>query len=122
MVARTGIPMPSVPRERNSAGYPLGCQSEAPVSVARARILSLSAPGLDRPERSPFTSAMTTGTPAADSCSAIPCNVLVLPVPVAPATRPWRFNVANGIRMRASESVLPSSTTVPNSSAAPDEA
>lgn len=29
-----------------------------------------------------------TGTPAADNCSANTCKVLVLPVPVAPATRP----------------------------------
>jgi hypothetical protein len=33
-------------------------------------------------------SARKTGTPFADSCSAINCRVLVLPVPVAPATSP----------------------------------
>ena len=31
-----------------------------------------------------MTSAISTGTPAAESCSAITCSVLVLPVPVAP--------------------------------------
>ena len=48
------------------------------------------------PETSPLTSAMNTGTPCADSCSAMSCSVLVLPVPVAPATSPWRFIIAQG--------------------------
>src|SRR5688572_29544362 len=43
-------------------------------------------------------SATKTGTPAADSCSAISCRVRVLPVPVAPATSPCRLNIASGIR------------------------
>ena len=38
-------------------------------------------------------SARKTGTPWPESCSAISCSVLVLPVPVAPATRPCRFRV-----------------------------
>ena len=50
------------------------------------------------PERSPLTSASSTGTPASDSWPASPCSVLVLPVPVAPATRPCRLSVANGMR------------------------
>ena len=33
-------------------------------------------PGAASPDRSPFTSATTTGMPAAESCSAKPCNVL----------------------------------------------
>ena len=36
-------------------------------------------------------SATNTGTPAAESCSAITCSVSVFPVPVAPAIRPWRL-------------------------------
>ena len=60
---------------------------------ARARAMRFSAgppasPGAARPETSPFTSAAKTGTPAAESCSARPCSVLVFPVPVAPAIRP----------------------------------
>ena len=39
-------------------------------------------------------SAAKTGTPLALSCSASSCRVLVLPVPVAPATRPWRLSIA----------------------------
>ena len=35
-------------------------------------------PGPARPDRSPFTSAAKTGTPAAESCSAIGCSVLRL--------------------------------------------
>ena len=43
------------------------------------------------PERSPFTSAMNTGTPMRENSSASTCRVTVLPVPVAPATSPWRL-------------------------------
>ena len=50
-------------------------------------------------------SAAKTGTPAALSCSAISCRVLVLPVPVAPATRPCRLSMPSGIRMWVSVSV-----------------
>ena len=44
-------------------------------------------------------SAAKTGTPLALSCSAISWRVLVLPVPVAPATRPCRLSMPSGIRM-----------------------
>ena len=54
-------------------------------------ILPSGAPATQMPERSPFTSAQKTGTPAAENCSAMTCSVTVLPVPVAPATRPWRL-------------------------------
>ena len=70
MVARMGTPIPVVPRDTNSAGKPEAAQS-SPVSLARAAVLSLASPGLEMPDRSPLTSAMTTGTPAALSCSAI---------------------------------------------------
>ena len=43
------------------------------------------------PARSPFTSAMKTGTPILLKPSAMRCNVTVFPVPVAPAISPWRF-------------------------------
>jgi hypothetical protein len=55
-----------------------------------------ASPGSAIPDTSPFTSATRTGTPAADSCSLMSCSVRVLPVPVAPATSPWRFRVASG--------------------------
>ena len=38
-------------------------------------------------------SARKTGTPWPESCSAMSCSVFVLPVPVAPATRPCRLSV-----------------------------
>ena len=60
-----------------------------PVSASCA--LPAGSPGRDRPETSPLTSWTTTGTPAADSPSASTCTVTVLPVPVAPAIRPWRL-------------------------------
>ena len=43
------------------------------------------------PATSPFTSAMNTGTPMREKPSASVIRVTVLPVPVAPATRPWRL-------------------------------
>ena len=45
------------------------------------------------PERSPFMSAMKQGTPAWQKVSASTWRVTVLPVPVAPAMRPWRFAI-----------------------------
>ena len=62
----------------------------------------LASPGIARPVRSPLTSAMKHGTPAFDSCPAISCSVLVLPVPVAPAIRPWRLRIEKATWMRAS--------------------
>ena len=34
---------------------------------------------------------MKTGTPIRENCSASVCSETVLPVPVAPVIRPWRF-------------------------------
>src|SRR5439155_23453014 len=58
---------------------------------ARLTIKSFGAPTSEMPERSPLISAANTGTPARANPSAITCNETVFPVPVAPATRPWRF-------------------------------
>ncbi|CKS35077.1 Uncharacterised protein [Mycobacterium tuberculosis] len=118
MVARTGTPTPLAPSDRNSTGKAVGTQS-SPVSFARAAVLSAASPGRARPDKSPFTSAISTATPAALSCSAISCSVLVLPVPVAPATRPCRLTVASGMRICALGSGSPSTTTVPNCRAWP---
>ena len=71
------------------------------------------------PDTSPFTSAAKTETPAVESCSAITWSVLVLPVPVAPATRPWRFIVASGSRTAASGTSAPPRSPVPSSIAPP---
>ena len=66
-----------------------------PRSVARLPAADPSSPGVgDAGDRSPFKSATNTGTPAAESCSAMSCSVFVLPVPVAPAMSPWRFIIA----------------------------
>ena len=118
IVARIGTAELSPPSERNSTGYAVGVQS-SPVSRALASIFGPVSPGRAIPDRSPLTSASSTGTPAADSCSAMPCSVFVLPVPVAPATRPCRLSVANGTRTRAVGSTAPSTSTAPSSSAAP---
>ncbi len=78
--------------------------------------------GAARPDTSPFTSATSTGTPARESCSASSCSDLVLPVPVAPATSPWRFIVASGTRTAASRNSSPSWTPRPRSTASPSVA
>ena len=52
-------------------------------------------------------SATNTETPAAESCSASHCSVRVFPVPVAPATSPWRFIIASGTWTTADCADLP---------------
>ena len=44
-------------------------------------------------------SAAKTGTPMPLKASASTCSVTVLPVPVAPATRPWRLAICGSRRM-----------------------
>ena len=65
------------------------------------------APGVERPETSPFTSATNTETPAAESCSASTCSVRVLPVPVAPAISPCRFAMLSATFTSASWTSCP---------------
>jgi hypothetical protein len=52
---------------------------------------SLAVPATASPATSPFTSARKTGTPIRLKPSARVIRVTVLPVPVAPAIRPWRL-------------------------------
>ncbi len=59
--------------------------------MARLTSPSLGSPLAEMPERSPLMSAANTGTPASEKPSASTCSVTVLPVPVAPVTRPWRL-------------------------------
>ena len=93
-----------------------------PTLVVRAVSLSLGSPGTLMPERSPLMSAAKTGTPWALSCSASSWSVFVLPVPVAPATRPCRLTIVNGIRTAADGSAMPSTTSAPSSIAGPSNA
>jgi len=88
-VARTGCPFWPY-RSQNTVGAALGL-SVSPIPVARAISFSLGAPGWLMPERSPFTSAQKTGTPASEKPCARICRVTVLPVPVAPAITPCRL-------------------------------
>ncbi len=62
-------------------------------------------------------SAAKTGTPAAEICSAISWSVLVLPVPVAPETRPCRFSMLSGIRTTAEGTGVSFSISTPSSMA-----
>ena len=85
----------------------------------RASSFSLGVPGTASPDRSPLMSATNTGTPAAESPSASTCSVLVLPVPVAPATRPCRFIMASGMPTGAPGTGTSSSTRAPSGSIGP---
>ena len=119
--ARTGTPAPSPPSERKVTARPAGCHS-TPRSVLRASMCSLGWPGCESPERSPLRSAANTGTPSAESCSAMSWRVFVFPVPVAPAMRPWRLHMAVGIWTTAPGWVVPSSTPRPSTTALPSTA
>ena len=89
-----------------------------PICFARAVrfacALCVSLPGMQMPERSPFTSAANTATPASENACAMICSVTVLPVPVAPATIPvpvgyfqdqrlGRIGMAGGVGIRAAQ-------------------
>ena len=89
-VARTG--WPCAPNTSQSVvGQAKGSVSGRPRSARMAFTLGGSAPRWLMPVRSPFTSAMNTGTPMRLKLSASVCSVIVLPVPVAPVMRPWRL-------------------------------
>ncbi len=90
IVVRTGWPCcPNA--SQNTTGHASNVMSFNFRLSMRSLILPLGSPGCDWPARSPFTSAMNTGTPMRLRPSAIRCSVTVLPVPVAPAINPWRL-------------------------------
>ena len=86
-VARTGWPC-SPNTSHNVVGQALGSGGSSLRSFSTAASFSLGLPAWLMPVRSPFTSAMNTGTPMRLRFSAIVCNVIVLPVPVAPVISP----------------------------------
>ena len=90
IVARTGCPCAPLTSQK-AAGNFAGAQSLTPSESSLCLSLGLSTPGAARPERSPLTSAMNTGTPMLEKRSASTCSVIVLPVPVAPVIRPCRL-------------------------------
>ena len=92
--------------EGDRAGLRL--EASRPSCLARSRTFWLSPPALAMPERSPFTSARKTGTPMRLKPSASMRRVTVLPVPVAPATRPWRLARAG----RSARGPAPLATTI----------
>src|SRR5882757_4815736 len=102
-VARTGWPCsPNTSQNtvENWSGWKV-----RPISPARFNIKSLASPTSEIPERSPLMSAANTGTPARAKPSAITCSDTVLPVPVAPVTRPCRL--ASASVSQAASSPLP---------------
>ncbi|MGY4297215.1 hypothetical protein ACVWXN_005310 [Bradyrhizobium sp. i1.4.4] len=92
-VARTGWPCsPNTSQNtvENWSGW-----NVSPISVARLTMKSLASPTSEMPERSPLMSDAKTGTPARANPSAMTCSDTVLPVPVAPVTRPCRLASAS---------------------------
>ena len=75
--------------------------NRSPAAWRARRMRSLASPAAAMPERSPLMSAANTGTPAREKPSASTCRVTVLPVPVAPVTRPCRLPKAS-VRYSAS--------------------
>jgi hypothetical protein len=78
-----------------------------PSSASRFAPGPSGSPGAAIPDTSPFTSATNTGTPCAESCSAMSCSVFVLPVPVAPATSPCRVIMRSATCTVAAGSIVP---------------
>ena len=109
-VARTGWPWAAFSSAKTSqsvAGQAAGGGGSMPRSFSTAASFGLIVPGWVMPVRSPLTSAMKTGTPRRLKVSASVCRVTVLPVPVAPVTRPCRFAIA-GSRKHSMSSRLAS--------------
>ncbi len=87
MVARTGTPrLPNT--SQNATGLAANAGASNPIAFSRSASFGDIAPAAATPDRSPLTSAMKTGTPIREKCSASTCSVTVLPVPVAPVMRP----------------------------------
>src|SRR6266481_5998404 len=91
-VARTGCPC-SPNTSQKTTGLASPVKFSILSSFARSTTFGLFAPGWLKPARSPLTSALNTATPRALKFSASVCRVTVLPVPVAPAIKPWRFAI-----------------------------
>src|SRR5574343_1357960 len=103
-VARTGWPCsPHTSHKVTGQACVVGCSS--PRSLSTAAIFSGMWPVWLMPVRSPFTSAMNTGTPMREKFSAKVRSVTVLPVPVAPVIRPWRL-ARPGSRWHSMEACL----------------
>ena len=90
-VARTGWPCfaEHVPQRGGAGGR--ARRVDAALLQDGGELLSPTVPAWVMPVRSPFTSAMKTGTPSRLKFSARVCSVMVLPVPVAPVISPWRL-------------------------------
>ena len=119
-VARTGTPAPMPPsdEELDRVRGRLVRQAELrhPLRAPARR----RRPARRAPRGRPCSRPRRPRRPASESCSASSWSVRVLPVPVAPAIRPWRFIVASGsARRTASGSSVPSWTPRPRSTAAP---
>ena len=107
--SRIGVPVFMADVKGDVAGLAVAGDGNEKV-LQRAAELGVEgyAPGAS-PATSPFTSAMNTGTPIREKPSARVIRVTVLPVPVAPATRPWRLpNLGSNVTAISSVMPLPS--------------
>src|SRR6266404_5785630 len=91
-VARTGCPC-SLNTSQKTTGQASPLKLSILSSFACSTTFGLLPPDWLNPARSPFTSAMKTGTPRALKFSANVWRVTVFPVPVAPAIKPWRLAI-----------------------------
>src|SRR2546421_1356613 len=89
IVARTGCP--ALPNTSQKITGHAALSAGSFNCLRRSSTFGLAPPAFARPVRSPLTSAMNTGTPIAEKRCASVCSVTLLPVPVAPVMRPWRF-------------------------------
>ena len=101
IVARTGTPLPLVPpRLRNSTGKAVGTQSVA-VSLARLVMRSRRRPGRGHARHVALDVGEEDRHAVGGQLLGEQLQGLGLAVPVAPATRPCRFIIDSGMRMRA---------------------
>ena len=110
-VARRRTPFCS-DRVNISTGNPLASNG-MPIFAWRSSIFGCPAPGCAKPLKSPLISISNTGMPLSLKFSAKTCSDFVFPVPVAPAIKPWRFMVFNGILTKALVMVSPFNMAAP---------
>ena len=90
-VVRSGKPCSPCTSHRVN-GTLCGLKFSHGMLAIRSATLPLGAAGWPKPDKSPLISAANTLTPARLNDSAKRCKVTVLPVPVAPATKPCRLH------------------------------
>ena len=116
------MPLPLPPRVRNSTGNAVAGHAMPTLVGALGDLRTALAGRGEAGEVALEVGEEDRAHPAAESCSAISWSVFVLPVPVAPATRPWRLSTLTGICTGASGWASSSMTTAPSLRVTPSKA